>query len=154
MEVQELSPGTLRAVGDGRASLVVAMQTHLVVFDAPQSEAGADRLLDAARAKFGPKPVRYLILNDPAALPGLRPFLAQGAEVIVGAGRAARLRAALAGTRVVEVRDRYVLADEKREVELFALRDGALAGCIRDANIGYAAGATSDCAALTRLVGQ
>ena len=152
--VQELSPGTARVVGDGRTSLVVAMQTHLIVFDAPPSEAGTNRMLEAARAKFGPKPVRYVVLADPGAVASLRPLVAQGAEVIVGAGGAAALRRELGGARIVEIRNRYVLADEKRQVELFPLANGALAGCVPDANVGYAAGATTDCDALRRPGGR
>ena len=66
-------------------SLIVAMKDFLVVFDAPYGELQSRWTIDAAKAKYPGKPVRYLLLThhhmDHAG--GLRTYVAEGASLIV-----------------------------------------------------------------------
>src|SRR5262249_59012744 len=85
LRVNELGPGIQQVVGGSHNSLIVEMKDYLIVFDAPVSDAQSNWVLDAARQKFGAKPVKYLVLThhhmDHAG--GLRAYAAQGATIVV-----------------------------------------------------------------------
>ena len=158
LRLQEVGKGIYHAVGGSHNSLIVEMGTHLVVFDAPVSDWQSKWLLEAAKKQFPGKPVRYLVLThhhmDHAG--GLRAYAAEGATLIVGPGAAGHFRQVLAApwtrnpdlkardlthTRIVEVQDKYVLADGGREVQVLPLENpharGMLIGYVPDAKLGF-----------------
>jgi glyoxylase-like metal-dependent hydrolase (beta-lactamase superfamily II) len=158
LHFKELAPGVEHLVGGTHNSLVVEMRDYLVVFDAPVSDAQSKFALDAAREKFKGKPVKYLVLThhhmDHAG--GLRAYAAQGATLVVGKGNADHFRKVLAApftrnpdlpaqdlsqTPIVEVTDKQVLTDGRRQVSVYLLEnphaDGLLMGYVSDAKIGW-----------------
>jgi hypothetical protein len=142
--LQPLASGVFLA-GSGDTALVVEMGTHLIVFDPPPGEAESKAFLELAQKRFPGKPLRYLVLTRPDPAQGLRAYLAQGTELIVPRGAGEPVRRALSSprTRIVEIADRYVLADGEREVDVLPLDDagtaGALIGYVPDAKLGFAA---------------
>jgi glyoxylase-like metal-dependent hydrolase (beta-lactamase superfamily II) len=115
-------------------------------------------VLDAARAKYSGKPVKFLVLShhhmDHAG--GLRGYAAAGATLVVGRGTAAHYRRVLAApftrnpdlpardlrnTPIVEVPDKHVFSDGSREVHAYAIdnahADGFLIGYVPEARLGF-----------------
>jgi glyoxylase-like metal-dependent hydrolase (beta-lactamase superfamily II) len=154
----EVAPGVQHAGGGTHHSLVVEMSDYLIVFDAPVSDAQSKWLLDSAKAKYPGKPVKYLVLThhhmDHAG--GLRAYAAQGATLVVGQGAAAHYRRVLAApftrnpdlpsrdlsrTEIIEVADKRVLSDGRREVQVVLVENphaaSTLIGFIPDAQLGY-----------------
>jgi glyoxylase-like metal-dependent hydrolase (beta-lactamase superfamily II) len=158
LHLVELAPGVHEVTGGTHNSLVVEMRDHLVVFDAPVSDAQSNWTLGALKAKFPNQPVKYLVLShhhmDHAG--GLRAFVAAGATLVVGKGDADHFHRVLmapfrrnpdltprdlASTPIVEVADRHVFKDETREVDLYVIDNphaaGMLLGYVKDARIGW-----------------
>lgn len=158
LRLQELAPGVQHVVGGSHNSLIVEMATHLIVFDSPVNDAQSKWVLDAARARYPNKPVRYLVLThhhmDHAG--GLRAYIAEGATLIVGQGSADHFRRVLSapwsrnpdlaardlsGARIVEVAGKYVLADGRREVAVYEVANpharGMLIGYVPEAKLGF-----------------
>jgi glyoxylase-like metal-dependent hydrolase (beta-lactamase superfamily II) len=156
----ELAPGVQHVTGGTHHSLLVEQRDHLIVFDAPVSDGHSKWVLDAAKAKYPGKPVKYLVLThhhmDHAG--GLRAYAAQGATIVVGRGTAAHYRRVLAApftrnpdlssrdlrkTPIVEVTDKYVLTDGSREVHAYAIdpnphAEGLLIGFLPETRLGFA----------------
>jgi glyoxylase-like metal-dependent hydrolase (beta-lactamase superfamily II) len=115
-------------------------------------------VLTLARQKFGPKPVKYLVLShhhmDHAG--GFRAYAAQGATLVVGKGNGEHFRRLLAApftrdpdlpardlkaTPVVEVADKWVATDGAREVQAYLVENphaaGYLIGYVPEARLGF-----------------
>ena len=160
LRLNELAPGVQHQVGGTHNSLVVEMSDYLIVFDAPVSDWQSNWTLAAVKAKYPEKPVRYLVLThhhmDHAG--GLRAYAAEGATLVVGKGAADHYRKVLSaswrrnpdllqrdlgGTRIIEVGDKQVFSDGKREVSahLFDNPHSAamLIGYVADARIAFVA---------------
>jgi glyoxylase-like metal-dependent hydrolase (beta-lactamase superfamily II) len=155
----ELSPGVQHVTGGSHHSLLVEMRDHLIVFDAPVSDAHSKWVLDAAKATYPGKPVKYLVLThhhmDHAG--GLRAYAAQGATIVAGRGTEAHYRRVLAApfmrnpdlpsrdlrnTPIVEVTDKHVLTDGSREVHAYVIEsnghaDGLLIGYLPETRLGF-----------------
>ncbi|CAN7720635.1 MBL fold metallo-hydrolase [Variovorax sp. LjRoot175] len=131
----ELAPGVQHQVGGSHNSLIVEMRDHLIVVDAPVTDGQSKWTIAAAHAKYPGKPIRYLVLThrhmDHAG--GLRAFIAEGAQLVVGQGTGEHFRKVLAaptmrspdlavhdfsGTRITEVADRLAFNDGQREVTM------------------------------------
>jgi glyoxylase-like metal-dependent hydrolase (beta-lactamase superfamily II) len=158
LQLVELAPGVQHQTGGTHHSLIAEMKDYLIVFDAPVSDAQSNWVLNAARAKYPGKPVKYLVLThhhmDHAG--GLRAYAAQGATLVVGKGTADHYRRVLAapamrnpdlppkdlkGTEIIEVVDKRVFSDGSRQVEVYLIEnphaDGMLIGYIPAARLGY-----------------
>ena len=158
LRLQEVGPGVMQVQGGTHNNLLVEMSNYLVVFDAPVSDAQSLWVIDAAKQRFPGKPIRYVVMthhhNDHSG--GLRAFVADGATVVVGQGAAQHYRTVLSapwtrnpdlkardlsGAQIVEVADKYVLADGKREVIAYAMESphakSTLMGYIPDAKLGF-----------------
>lgn len=158
LRLNELAPGVQHVVGGTHNALVVDMRDHLIVFDAPVSDWQSNWTIKAAQVQYGAKPVRYLVLThhhmDHAG--GLRAYLAQGASLVVGRGATAHYRRVLAApatrnpdlgfydlsrVQIIEVADRYVMSDGKRQVSAHFIEnphaDSSLIGYVADARIGF-----------------
>jgi len=159
LRLVELAPGVQHVVGGSHNSLIVEMREYLVVFDAPVGDATAAWIINAAKAKYPGKPVKYLVLThhhmDHAG--GLRAFAAQGATIVTGKGTAEHFRRVLAapftrnpdlpsrdlkGTTVAEVAERQVFSDGTRDVGAYVIdnphSNGLMIGYVSDARIAYA----------------
>ncbi len=160
LRLAELAPGVSQVVGGSHNSLVVEMADHLIVFDAPINEWQSRWTLDAARAKYPGKPVKYLVQThhhmDHAG--GVRTYAAEGATVLVGKGNRAHfekvfaaphlidgdaLQARPRAAQVEEIADRRLLSDGKRTVEVLYLEnphaEGMLIGYVADVRLGWVA---------------
>jgi glyoxylase-like metal-dependent hydrolase (beta-lactamase superfamily II) len=134
------------------------MKDHLIVFDAPMNEWQSTWTINAAKAKYPGKPIKYLVLThhhmDHAG--GVRAYAAAGATLVVGKGNADHFRTVLARpftrnpdltprdlstTPLVEVAERYTIPDGKREVTAYLAENphaaGMLIGYITDARLGF-----------------
>ena len=159
LRLVELAPGIQHVVGGSHNSLIVEMREYLVVFDAPVGDATSTWIINAAKAKYPGKPVKYLVLThhhmDHAG--GLRAFAAQGATIVTGKGTAEHFRRVLAApytrnpdlpsrdltsTTVVEVSERQVWSDGARDVGAYVIdnphANGLMIGYVADARIAYA----------------
>jgi glyoxylase-like metal-dependent hydrolase (beta-lactamase superfamily II) len=158
LRLVELAPGVVQVAGGSHNSLVVEMVDHLVVLDAPIGEVQSRWTLEALRARYPGKPVRYLVLSHHHMdhVGGARTYVAQGATVLVAAGNAAHfermftaphridrdaLQQSPRRAEIVEVPDKHVLTDGRRTVELYRIEnphsEGMLFGYVPDAKLGY-----------------
>jgi glyoxylase-like metal-dependent hydrolase (beta-lactamase superfamily II) len=158
LRLVELAPGVQHVTGGTHHSLLVEMPDHLIVFDAPVTDAQSTWVLEAARTKYPGKPVKVLVLThhhmDHAG--GLRAYLAQGATLVVGQGAAEHYRRVLAApftrnpdlpsrdlraVEIVEVSDKRVFGDTSREVHAYLLDNphatATLIGYVPSARLGY-----------------
>ena len=100
LRLVELAPGVQHVVGGSHHTLLVALRDSVVAFDAPVSDWHSNWVLNASRARFAGKPVKYLVLThhhmdhagDMDHAGGLRAYAAQGATLIVGQGTAEHYR--------------------------------------------------------------
>jgi glyoxylase-like metal-dependent hydrolase (beta-lactamase superfamily II) len=145
-------------VGGTHNSLLVEMSDYLIAFDAPVTDWQSNWTLAAAKQKYPGKPIRYLVMThhhmDHAG--GIRGYVAQGAALVVGMGAADHYRRTLAasytrnpdlqprslsGVTIIEVGDKHVFADGKREVSAHVLENphaaAMLMGYVADARLAY-----------------
>jgi glyoxylase-like metal-dependent hydrolase (beta-lactamase superfamily II) len=161
LRLQEVGPGVHQVQGGSHNSLVVEMSDHLIVFDAPVTDAQSLWLVGQTRARFPGKPIRFLVLThhhmDHAG--GLRGILAEGGvALIVGQPAGAHFRRVLdaPATRnpdlparsyhmvpILEVPESHVMSDSAgRQVIVYMMMDnphakGQLMGWIPHAKMGY-----------------
>lgn len=160
LRLNDIAPGVVQVVGGSHNSLLVEMSDHLVMVDAPISDAQSNWVLNAARARFPNKPIRWLVLThhhmDHAG--GMRAILAEGAILVVGPGTSSHYRKALAAPMyrnpdmkpvdfsavpILEVPDSHVMRDSQgREVVAYVVQDnphvkGMLMVYVPDAKLGW-----------------
>jgi glyoxylase-like metal-dependent hydrolase (beta-lactamase superfamily II) len=158
LRLNEIAPGVQHVVGGTHNSLLVEMSDHLVAIDAPVTDWQSNWTIAAAKEKYPSKPIRYLVMThhhmDHSG--GMRAYIAQGATLVVGKGAADHYRKALAapftrnpdlaarnlgGVKIIEVGDKYVISDGKREVSAYFLENphstAYLMGYVADARIAY-----------------
>jgi glyoxylase-like metal-dependent hydrolase (beta-lactamase superfamily II) len=149
LKLVELSPNVQQVVGGSHNGLIVAMNDYLVIFDAPINEWQSRFTIDAAKAKYPGKPVKYLVLThhhtDHAG--GARTFVAEGASVIVPSPDKAFFEQVFAAPHgviidelqkhrgsatVIEVVDQMTMRDDSEEIRLYNIAnphvDGMLVG--------------------------
>src|ERR1700742_2383644 len=63
VKLVELAPDVSQILGRSHNSLVVAMQSYLVVFDAPQNDEYSRAAIALIKAKYPGKPIRYLVMT-------------------------------------------------------------------------------------------
>src|SRR5262249_44263914 len=85
LKLVELAPNVQQVVGGSANNLIVAMKDGLVVFDAPVSDVQSRWVIDAVKAKYPGKPIKYLVLphHHMDHTGGMRAYVAEGATVIV-----------------------------------------------------------------------
>jgi glyoxylase-like metal-dependent hydrolase (beta-lactamase superfamily II) len=85
LKLVELAPNVQHVQGGTANNLIVAMKDGLVIFDAPYGELQSRWVIDAAKAKYPGKPIKYLVMThhhvDHSG--GSRAFVAEGASVVV-----------------------------------------------------------------------
>jgi glyoxylase-like metal-dependent hydrolase (beta-lactamase superfamily II) len=83
----ELAPNVQHVQGGGANNLIVAMKDGLVVFDAPVDNGQSNWVINAAKAKYPGKPVKYLVLTHHHMdhTGGTRAYVAEGAAIVVPA---------------------------------------------------------------------
>ena len=157
-QLVDIAPGVSLSQGSSANSMVVEMQKYLVVFDAPYGEQFSEWFIDAAKKRYPGKPIRYLMMThhhwDHAS--GARTYVAEGATVIVGKGAKEhyqkmfsapgaalddRLHRNPRKASIIEVADKHVLKDGKREVAMYLIDSkhsvATLIGYVPDASLGF-----------------
>jgi glyoxylase-like metal-dependent hydrolase (beta-lactamase superfamily II) len=162
LRLNELAPGVFHVVGGSHNSLLVEMSDHLVMIDAPVSDAQSLWVVNQAKARFPGKPIRWLVLThhhmDHAG--GLRGVLAEGAILVVGKPAAAHYRKVLAApiyrnpdmkptdfsqVQILEVPESHVMSDSTgRQVVAYVVQDnphakGMLIAYVPHARLGFVA---------------
>jgi len=85
LKLVELAPNVQHVQGGTANNLIVAMKDFLIVFDAPYGELQSRWTIDAAKAKYPGKPIKYLVLTHHHMdhTGGMRTYVAEGATIIV-----------------------------------------------------------------------
>jgi len=159
LRLQEIAPGVHQVQGGTHNSLVVEMSDHLIVLDAPVTDAQSLWLVGQTRARFPGKPIRWLALThhhmDHAG--GLRGILAEGGTLVVGRGAGEHFRRVLSAptTRnpdlpprsyhmnpILEVPESHVMSDSTgRQVIVYVMDNphakGMLMGWVPHARLGF-----------------
>jgi glyoxylase-like metal-dependent hydrolase (beta-lactamase superfamily II) len=159
LRLQEIAPGTFHVTGGTHNSLLLEMSDHLIIVDAPVTDAQSMWVVNAAKSRFPGKPIRWVVLThhhmDHAG--GLRGFLTEGATLVVGQGAWEHFNRVLRApttrnpdlkhtdfTRVpiMEVRESHVMTDARgRQVMVYLMDNphskGMLMAWVPDAKLGY-----------------
>ena len=160
LRLNDIAPGVMHVVGGSHNSLLVEMDDHLVMVDAPVSDAQSMWVVNAAKQRFPGKPIKWLVLThhhmDHAG--GMRGVLAEGSVLVVGQGTAQHYRKVLAapmqrnpdmkpmdfsGVQILEISESHVMSDSKgRQVVAYAMQDnphakGLLMVYVPDAKLGF-----------------
>jgi len=159
LRLNEVAPGVQHQAGGTHHSLIVEMRDYLIVVDAPVADGQSNWTIAAAQAKYPGKPIRFVVLTHHHMdhVGGIRAYLAQGATLVVGQGGAAHYRKMLAapytrnpdlaarrdlsGAQILEVADKHVFNDGKREVSVHLIENphasALLLAYVADARIAY-----------------
>ncbi len=99
---QQIGEGVYYITG-GYGSVAVEFTDHIAVFEAGQSEARGQQILDEVKRIFPTKPIRYLINSHPHAdhTAGMVPFVREGATIITHANNVEFLNMALSTPRTL-----------------------------------------------------
>ena len=152
----ELAPNVQQVI-TGANNLIVNMKDGLAIFDAPVGEVQSKWVIDAAKAKYPGKPIKYLILTHHHMdhTGGMRTYAAEGATIIVPSPDKAYFEKDLKTTHtvvpdaltktpknveVVEVKDQMTLKDaDGQEIKLYRIDnphvDGMLLGHVVKDNV-------------------
>jgi glyoxylase-like metal-dependent hydrolase (beta-lactamase superfamily II) len=132
-------------ISGGYGSLAVEFADYIAVFEAGQSEARGQQILDEVKRLFPDKPIRYLINSHPHAdhTAGMVPFVREGATIITQENNVPFLNMALSTPRTLlgeetlmpvfqTVDDVMVLEDATNRIEMHHIQndhsDGMLVG--------------------------
>ena len=85
LKLVELAPNVQHVEGGTANNLIIAMKDYLIIFDAPYGEPQSRWTIDAAKAKYPGKPIKYLVLTHHHMdhTGGMRTYVAEGATVLV-----------------------------------------------------------------------
>lgn len=159
LTLADIAPGVSLTQGGTHNTLIVELDRFLVAFDAPIGESQAQWTVEAARAKYPGKPIRYLVLShhhmDHSS--GTRSFVAlEGSTLVVGKGARAHFERVLRAphrvdkdllqrkprrTGIVEVAESWKVGDGKREVGAYRVpnphAEAMLIGYVPDQRLGF-----------------
>src|SRR6266850_1995002 len=147
LKLVELTPNVQHVEGGTANNLIVAMKDHLVIFDAPYGELQSRWVIDAAKAKYPGKPIKYLVLTHHHMdhTGGTRTYIAEGAQVIVPSPdkahfeKVARAPHTVApdelqkkpmAAKIMEVPDQMTLKDDVGEIRLYNIPNPHAQGMI------------------------
>jgi glyoxylase-like metal-dependent hydrolase (beta-lactamase superfamily II) len=136
LKLVELAPNVQHVEGGTANNLIVAFKDHLVIFDAPYGELQSRWTIDAAKAKYPGKPIRYLVLTHHHMdhTGGMRTYVAEGAKVIVPSGDKSYFEKDVKSphtivpddlqkkprpAEIIEVKDQMTLKDDTAEIRLY-----------------------------------
>jgi len=158
LSLVELAPNVQHVEGGTANNLIMAMKDYLVIFDAPYGELQSRWTIDAAKAKYPGKPIKYLVLTHHHMdhTGGMRTYVAEGATVIVPAPDKAYFEKDVRAPRtivpddlqrkprpatIVEVKDQMSLKDATEEIRLYNIPNphvhGMIIGHVMKANVLY-----------------
>src|SRR5437016_9170181 len=174
LKLVELAPNVQQVQGGSANNLIVAMKDHLVIFDAPYGELQSRWVIDAAKAKYPGKPIKYLVLTHHHMdhTGGTRTYIAEGAQVIVPSPdkahfeKVARAPHTVApddlqkkpmAAKIAEVKDQMTLKDDVGEIRLYNIPNphaqGMIIGHVAKDNIVWVTDLVSPRGAIERTPG-
>jgi len=134
-----LAPGVWHLRGGSHHSLLIDQADHLIIVEAPQTEARSMAVIAKAKELVPDKPIRYVVNThfhfDHSG--GLRAYVAEGATIVTNAVYEEYYKKAWAAPRTLNpdamakakaapkfqvVGDKYTLSDGKRSIDLYAMR--------------------------------
>jgi len=148
LKLVELAPNVQHVQGGTANNLIVAMKDHLVIFDAPYGEQQSRWVIDAAKAKYPGKPIKFLVLTHHHMdhTGGMRTYVAEGATVVVPQGSRAvfakdaraphtvvpdaQQKAGNKAAKIVEVKDTMAMKDDTMEIKLMNIPNPHVDGMI------------------------
>jgi glyoxylase-like metal-dependent hydrolase (beta-lactamase superfamily II) len=100
--VEQLAEGVHLVTG-GYVALATEFSDHVLVFEAGQSEARGQQILDEVKKLVPGKPIRYIVNSHPHSdhTAGLVPFIREGATLVTHANNVDFLRMALSTPRTL-----------------------------------------------------
>jgi glyoxylase-like metal-dependent hydrolase (beta-lactamase superfamily II) len=145
LKLVELAPNVQHVEGGTANNLIVAMKDYLVIFDAPYGELQSRWTIDAAKAKYPGKPIKYLVLTHHHMdhTGGMRTFVAEGATIVVPSPDKAYFEKDVAAPRtlvpddlqkkptvanIVEVKDQMSLKDDTDEIRIYNITNPHVQG--------------------------
>jgi glyoxylase-like metal-dependent hydrolase (beta-lactamase superfamily II) len=143
----ELAPNVQMVQGGGANNLIVNMKDGIAVIDAPTDAGQSKWVIDAAKAKYPGRPIKYLVLTHHHMdhTGGTRAFAAEGATVVVPAPDKAYFeqvikaphtlepdaqQKAMKPANVQEVKDSMSIKDETAEIALYNIPNPHVDGMI------------------------
>jgi hypothetical protein len=147
LKLVELAPNVQHVEGGTANNLIVAMKDYLVIFDAPYGELQSRWVIDAAKAKYPGKPVKYLVLTHQHMdhTGGMRTFVAEGANVILPSPDKAYFEKDVKAAHTVvsdelqkkprtpvftEVKDQMTIKDDTAEIRLYFIQNPHVVGML------------------------
>jgi len=152
-ELAERLAENVYLIKGGYQSLALGFADHVVVFEAGQSEARGQQILDEVKRLFPDKPIRYLINSHPHSdhTAGMVPFVREGATIVTHENNVNFLRMALSTPRTLlgqpplnpqfmSVGSVTTLEDETMKIELHHIAgnehsDGIIVGLVPSARV-------------------
>jgi len=145
LKLVELAPNVQHVEGGTANNLIIAMKDHLIIFDAPYGELQSRWVIDAAKAKYPGKPIRYLVLTHHHMdhTGGMRTYVAEGAKVIVPSPDKAYFEKDVRAphtivpddlqkkprpAEITEVKDQMTLKDDTTEIHLYNITNPHVQG--------------------------
>jgi glyoxylase-like metal-dependent hydrolase (beta-lactamase superfamily II) len=105
LKLIDVAPNVSLMSGGTHNSLVIATNTSLAIVDSPNDDGQSQATIDAAKAKYPGKLIKYLILThhhvDHAG--GMRAYAAAGATVVVGPGDGDSFKQWLAASHAMDM---------------------------------------------------
>lgn len=100
--IEPISDGVYMVIG-GYVALVAEFEDHVLVFEAGQSEARGQQIVDEVKRASPGKPIRYVVNSHPHSdhTAGLVPFVREGATIITHANNVDFLNMALSTPRTL-----------------------------------------------------
>jgi glyoxylase-like metal-dependent hydrolase (beta-lactamase superfamily II) len=147
LKLVELAPNVQHAQTGTANNLIIAMKDYLVIFDAPYGEAQSRAAIDAAKAKYPGKPIKYVILTHHHMdhTGGMRTYVADGATVVVPSPDKAYfekdvktahtvvpddLQKKPRTPEIVEVKDQMTIKDDTAQIHLYFIPNPHVAGML------------------------
>lgn len=136
--VNRLADGVFYLTGGTHHSVAIEQKDHVVLVEAPQSEARAQAVVDKVKETIPGKPIRYLV-NSHAHFDhsgGVRTLVAEGATIVTHKGNVDYYRKAWAAPRTLNpdrlakapraakfegFTGKHVLSDGKRRIEVYPI---------------------------------
>jgi len=147
LKLVELAPNVQHVEGGTANNLIVAMKDYLVIFDAPYGELQSHWTIEAAKAKYPGKPIKYLILTHQHMdhTGGMRTYVAEGANVIVPSPDKAYFEKDVKGVHTIvsddlqkkprkpeitEVKDEMTIKDDTTQIHLYFIPNPHVTGML------------------------
>ena len=147
LKLVELAPNVQHVEGGTANNLIVAMKDYLVIFDAPYGELQSRWTIDAAKAKYPGKPIKYIILTHQHMdhTGGMRTYVAEGANVIVPSPDKAYFEKDVKGVHTIvsddlqkkpraavitEVKDEMTIQDDSTQIHLYFVQNPHVVGML------------------------